>query len=108
MLCFPIRPIRNNQGGELQITGTAVLRGGLKNGMGTTFSETVWRTGSTVISTLRVVLAAECSRFMQASAIIFFSVGDQGVDVALPICRLLRLTGRATPEAMLGTFVSIF
>src|SRR5216684_6408505 len=103
MLCFPIRPIRNNQGGELQITGIAVLRGGLKNGMGTTFAETVWRAASTVISILRVVPAAECSRLTQASAIIFFSVGDQVVEVALPICRPPRYTGTAVREAMLGT-----
>ena len=64
------------------MTGTAVLRGGLKNGMATTLAETVWRAASTVISMLSVVPAAECSRLTQARAIIFFSVGDQVVDVA--------------------------
>ncbi len=90
MLCFQIRLIRNSRAGELQITGTAVLRGGLKNGMGTTFAETVCRTASTVISTFSVLPAVACSRLIQASAIIFFSVGDHVVEVALPICRLLR------------------
>jgi hypothetical protein len=66
------------------------LRGGLKNGIGTTFAETVWRTASTVISTLSVVPTAECPRLTQASAIIFFSVGDHVVEVAFPICRPLR------------------
>ncbi len=79
-----------------QITGTAVFLGGLKNGRGTTFAETVCRTASTVISMLSVVPAAECSRFTHASAIIFFSVGDHVVDVALPTCRPLRYTGRSS------------
>src|SRR5258708_16509581 len=77
VLCFQIRLIRNSRAGELQITGTAVLRGGLKNGVETTFAETVWRTASTVISTCSVVPTEECSRLMQANGIIFFSAGDQ-------------------------------
>src|SRR6266436_6392137 len=108
MLCFQIRLIRNSRAGELQITGTAVLRGGLKNGMGTTFAETVWRTASTVISMLNVVPAVALSRLTQASAIIFFSVGDHVVEVALPTCRPPRYTGTATREAMLGTCGAIF
>src|SRR5467141_1367990 len=94
--------------GARQITGTAVFLGGLKNGMATTFAETVWRAASTVISTLSVVPIAECSRFTHASAISFFSVGDHVVDVALPTCRTPRYTGTATRDAMLGTCGAIF
>ena len=60
------------------------MRGGVKKGRGTTFAETLWRTASTVISMLRLVPRAELSRLTEASAIIFFSVGDQVVEVALP------------------------
>ena len=67
------------------MTGTAVFLGGLKNGIGTTFALTVCRTDSTVISIFSVVPIAECSRPTDASAIIFLSVGDHVVDVALPI-----------------------
>src|SRR5258708_12730383 len=69
------------------MTGTAIFLGGLKNGRGTTFAETVCRTASTVISMLSVVPTAECSRPTQASAIIFFSVVDHVFDLALPTCR---------------------
>src|ERR1700722_14261679 len=86
-----------------QITGTAVLRAGLKNGSGTIFADTVCRTASTVISMLSVVPTTEFSRFTQASAIIFLSVGDHVVDVALPTTRPPRYTGTAVREAMLGT-----
>jgi hypothetical protein len=72
------------------MTGTAVFRAGLKNGMGTIFAETVWRTASTVISTFNVLPAAEESRSTDASAIIFFRVGDQVVEVALPMTFPLR------------------
>src|SRR5437899_10685915 len=85
-----------------------VLRAGLKNGSGTTFAETVRRAASTVISMLRVVPAVEYWRLTQASAIIFFRVGDQLVDVALPTCRPPRYTGTATRDAMLGTCGAIF
>jgi hypothetical protein len=68
----------------------AVLRGGLKNGSATTLAETVWRTASTVISMLSVEPTEEFSRLIQASAIIFFSVGDHVVEVALPIWRAPR------------------
>src|SRR6266478_5146579 len=94
--------------GAGQITGTAVFLGGLKNGMAATFAETVWRAASTVISMLSVVPAVECSRLTQASAIIFFSVGDHVVDVAFPVCRPPRYTGTATRDAMLGTCGAIF
>src|SRR5258708_25752950 len=91
-----------------QMTGTAVFLGGFKNGRGTNFAEAVCRTASTVICMLRVVPAAECSRLTQASAIIFFSVGDHVVDVALPTWRPPRYTGTATRDAMLGTCGAIF
>src|SRR5882762_11306879 len=84
-------------------TGTAVFLAGLKNGVSTTLADTVRRTASTVISIARVVPIADCSRFTQARAIIFFSVGDHVVDVALPTCFPARYTGTATREAMLGT-----
>src|ERR1700720_4457400 len=83
--------------------GTAVFLGGLKKGVATTFAETVRRTASTVISIANIVPTAECSRFTQASAIIFFSVGDHVVEVALPTCFPARYTGTATRDAMLGT-----
>src|SRR5258708_1304933 len=91
-----------------QITGIPVFLGGLKNGVPTTFVETVWRAASTVLSMLSVVPNAECSRFTHASAIIFFSVGDHVVEVALPICRPPRYTGTAVRDAMLGTCGAIF
>ncbi len=71
----------------IQAIGIAVFLGGLKNGVGTTFAETVWRTASTVISMLRVLPMAALWRSTQASAIIFLSVGDHVVDVALPMTR---------------------
>ena len=67
------------------MTGTAVFRGGLKNGVGITFAPTVCRTDSTVISIFSVVPIAECSRPTVANAIIFFNVGDHVVDVAFPM-----------------------
>src|ERR1700722_2915043 len=94
---------RPRQTRRTQTTGTAVLRAGLKNGSGTIFAETVCRTASTVISMFSVVPAAEFSRFTQANAIIFLSVGDHVVDVALPITRDPRYTGTAVREAQLGT-----
>src|SRR6266478_2450053 len=108
MHCFLIPLIRSSQAGEPQITGTAVFRGGLKNGIATTFAETLCRTASTVISTLSVVPTAELSRATHASAIIFFKVGDHVVDVALPTCRPPRYTGTAKRDAMLGTCGAIF
>jgi len=72
------------------------LRGGLKKGSGTTFAETVWRTASTVISMLSDVPFPELSRLTEARAIIFFKVGDQVVEVALPTWRPPRYTGTAT------------
>ncbi len=50
-----------------------------------------------------VVPTAECSRPTVASAIIFFNVGDQVVEVAFPTFRPPRYTGTAVREAMLGT-----
>src|ERR1700724_3821246 len=84
-------------------TGTPVFRAGLKNGSATIFAETVCRTASTVISMLNVFPTAECVRATDASASIFFSVGDHVVDVAFPICFLPRYTGTATRDATLGT-----
>jgi len=73
-----------------------------------TFAETVWRTASTVISMLNVVPTLAQSRLTQASAIIFFNVGDHVVEVAFPICRPPRYTGTATRDAILGTCGAIF
>src|SRR5216683_1460705 len=98
----------NTRLGARQITGTVVFLGGLKNGMATTFAETVWRAASTVISMLSVVPTGECSRLTQASAIIFLSVGDHVVEVALPTWRPPRYTGTAVRDAMLGTCGAIF
>ena len=70
--------------------GGAVFRGGLKNGVFTTFARTRWRTASTVISNCTSVPSAWCGRSTEASAIIRFSTGDQVVDVALPTWRPLR------------------
>lgn len=69
-----------------QIAGGAVFRGGLKKGSGTTVTVTVRRTASTVNSISNFVPREEHSRATLASAIIFFNVGDQVVDVALPAC----------------------
>ena len=50
------------------------------------------------------VPAAACSRAqLEASAIIFFKVGDQVVEVAFPTCRPPRYIGTAKRDAMLGT-----
>jgi len=68
----------------------AVLRGGLKNGSGTTLAETVLRAASTVSSMLNVLPSVALSRLMEASAIMRFNVGDQVVDVALPTWRPAR------------------
>src|SRR5579884_3030567 len=84
-------------------TGTAVFLGGLKKGSGTTRALTVCRTASTVISMPSVLPGAAYARSTQASATIFFSVGDQVVEVALPACRPSRYAGTATREAMPGT-----
>jgi hypothetical protein len=98
----------NSDSASSQITGTAIFLAGLKNGIGTTFAETVWRTASTVISMLSVDPTAELSRLTQASAIIFLRVGDHVVEVAFPTCRPLRYTGTAMRDAMLGTCGAIF
>ena len=59
---------------------------GLKNGIFTTLAGTRWRTDSTVTSISSVVPTALEPFATVASAIIFFSVGDHVVDVALPTC----------------------
>src|SRR5258708_22731175 len=67
---------------HVYMIGIAVFRCGLKNGVVTTFAETVRRAASTVISMLSVVPTVECSRLTHASAIIFLSVGDHVHDTA--------------------------
>lgn len=66
--------------------GTAVFLAGLIKGSAVTLAETVWRTASTVISMFTVAPTDDWSRFTQARAIIFLSVGDHVVDVAFPTC----------------------
>jgi hypothetical protein len=68
----------------------AVLRGGLKNGTGTTLAETVLRAASTVSSMLSVEPKVALSRLMEAKAIMRLSVGDHVVEVALPTWRPAR------------------
>ena len=68
----------------------AVLRGGLKNGNGTIFADTVFRSASTVNSILSVVPRVALSRLTEASAIMRLSVGDHVVEVALPTWRPAR------------------
>ena len=65
----------------------AVFLGGLKNGTGTTFADTIFREASTVNSMLSVIPKVALSLPTDARAIIFFNVGDHVVDVALPTCR---------------------
>ena len=55
----------------------AVVLGGLKNGVLTTVAGTRCRTASTVTSISTAVPAAKCGRSRVASAISFFTVGDQ-------------------------------
>src|SRR4051812_26059946 len=71
-------------------TGGAVLRGGLKNGVGTTTALTRWRAASTVTSISSAVLVANDGASIVASAISFFSTGDHVVEVAFPTCRVPR------------------
>ena len=66
------------------------MRGGLKNGRGTIFAETVLREASTVNSILSVVPSEALSRLTEASAIMRFNVGDHVVEVALPTWRPAR------------------
>lgn len=65
-------------------TGTAVFLAGLKNGSFTTVALAFWRIASTVISICNCVPMEEYEVSTLASAIIFFSTGDQVVEVALP------------------------
>src|SRR5437588_6571743 len=60
-------------------TGVAVFRAGLKKGSFTTRAPTLFRTASTVISISSLVPGAAWLLPTLASAIIFFSVGDQVV-----------------------------
>ena len=73
-----------------QSASGAVLRGGLKNGKGTTLADTVLRAASTVNSILSVEPKVALSRLMEAKAIMRFSVGDHVVEVALPTWRPAR------------------
>jgi len=84
--------------------GVAVFLPGLKNGSTTTVAETLCRTASTVISIWSRVPGFAWPEETLASAIIFFRIGDQVVEVALPTCvpPLLLKTGTATRDAMLG------
>ena len=67
--------------------GVAVFLFGLKNGVLTTRALTRCRTASTVISNCTFVPGLVKPLFIVAKAIIFFKVGDQVLDVALPTCR---------------------
>src|SRR5581483_7746411 len=87
---------------EFHCTGVAVFLAGLKKGSFVTVTGTLWRTASIVISISSRVPGSECSRLTLASAIIFFSSGDQVVDVAFPTCVPPRYTGTATRDAVLG------
>src|SRR5436309_15695960 len=73
--------------------GVAVLRGGLKNGKGTTFAPTLCRTASTVSSVSSAVPGEAYSERTLAIAIMRLSVGDQVVEVARPTCRRRPSTG---------------
>src|SRR5712692_3643397 len=72
-----------------QTAGVFVLRGGLKNGRVTVVAVTLWRTASTVNSICSLEPGWAYSLPMLARAIIFLSVGDHVVEVALPTCLLL-------------------
>src|SRR5690348_17060562 len=72
---------------RFQSSGKAILRGGLKNGSLATVARTRWRTASTVYSIRNFVPGSETLLSTLASATIFFNVGDQVVEVALPIWR---------------------
>src|SRR2546422_179413 len=84
--------------------GVAVFRGGLKKGSGTTVAFAVCLTASTVNSIPSSAPGGAHSLSTLARAIIFFSVGDQVVEVALPICVRPLYTGVAMREAVLGTW----
>ena len=79
------------------------MRFGSKNGVLTTVALTLWRTASTVISISSWLPGSKWGRSIVASAIIFFSVGDQVVDVARPIWRPALETGTATRDAVAPT-----
>src|SRR5439155_1638737 len=88
----------------IALAGVAVFRGGLKKGSGATMAFTVCLTASTVSSIPSSVPGAALSLWTLARAIIFFNVGDQVVEVALPICVRPLYTGVARREAVLGTW----
>src|SRR5271166_1953337 len=67
-------------------TGDAVFRNGLKNGSVVTFTFVLSRIASIVISICNDVPGFAYSLSTLASAINFFSTGDQLVVVALPAC----------------------
>src|SRR5579863_2229824 len=83
-------------------TGTAVFLAGLKKGIFTILAVTFWRIASIVISICNLVPSLAWEVSMLARAIIFFRIGDQVVDVALPTCFSPQYTGTATREAWLG------
>ena len=73
---------------KLPYTGTAVFRGGLKNGSFVTTAAAFWRTASMVTSMSSFMPGFECAVSTLARAISFLSTGDQVVEVALPTWRL--------------------
>src|SRR5271157_3723695 len=83
-------------------TGTAVFRFGLKNGNGTTVAVVFMRCASIVNSICSLVPGLEYSVPTLASAINFFSNGENAVVVALPTCLSPEYMGTATRDAWLG------
>src|SRR5580658_1435755 len=83
-------------------TGVAVFLAGLKNGSPVTLTFVFSRIASIVISICNWVPSFECSVSTLASAIIFFSTGDQLVVVAFPTCFSPEYNGTPTREAWLG------
>ena len=83
-------------------TGVAVFLAGLKKGRVVTFTFAFSRIASIVISICSGVPGLEYSVSRLASEIIFFSVGDHVVVVALPTCLSAEYTGTATREACAG------
>jgi hypothetical protein len=73
---------------EKNQTGTAVFLAGLKNGNFATVAKAFSRTASIVTSICNLVPGCEYAVSRLARAIIFFSTGDQVVEVAFPTWRL--------------------
>ena len=84
---------------EIGYTGAAVFLAGLKNGRPDTLTFAFSRIASIVISICNRVPGFAYSVSRLARAIIFFSVGDHVVVVALPTCFSPEYTGTATREA---------